>query len=63
MVEFLVPEQSDKAFLTVAKGQTCLLDLYDEAVRRGAACASELTEIPEEEFVIQGVPRPPGYCA
>ena len=63
LAEFLAPEQTDKAFLAVASGQTCLLDLYDEAVRRGAVYASELKEIPEEEFVVQGVPRPPGYCA
>merc|ERR1712242_419830 len=63
LVEFLAPEQTDQAFSAVANGQTCLLDLYDEAVRRGAVHASKLKEIPEEEFVVQGVPRPPGYCA
>ena len=63
LAEFLAPERSDKAFLTVASGQTCLLDLYDKAVQRGVVYASELKDIPEEEFVIQGVPRPPGYCA
>ena len=52
MAEFLAPERTDQAFLAVAGGQTCLLDLYDEAVRRGAVCASELKEIPEEEFVV-----------
>ena len=63
LAEFLAPEQTDQAFLAVASGRTCLLDLYDEAVRRGAVYASELQDIPEEEFVVQGVPRPPGYCA
>ena len=63
LAEFLAPERTDGAFMAVANGQTCLLDLYDEAVRRGAVYASELKEIPEEEFVIQGMPRPPGYCA
>ena len=60
MVEFLAPEQTDQAFSAVASGRTSLRDLYDEAVRRGAVYASELKEIPEEEFVVQGVPRPPG---
>ena len=59
LVEFLAPEQTDQASLAVASGRVCLLDLYDEAVRRGAVYASELKEIPEEEFVVQGVPRPP----
>ena len=63
LVEFLAPELTDQAFLAVAGGRTSLRDLYDEAVRRGAVYASELSEIPEEEFVVQGVPRPPGYCA
>ena len=63
LVEFLAPGPTDQAFLAVASGRTCLLDLYDEAVRRGAVYASELKEIPEEEFVVQEVPRPPGYCA
>ena len=53
LAEFLAPEHSDKAFAAVASGQTCLTDLYDEAVRRGAVYASELNEIPEEEFVVQ----------
>ena len=63
MAEFLAPEQTGMASPALANGQTCLMDLYDEAVRRGAVYASELKEIPEEEFVVQGVPRPPGYCA
>ena len=63
LAEFLAPERTEKAFLAAASGQTCLKGLYDEAVRRGALYASELKEIPEEEFVVQGMPRPPGYCA
>ena len=51
LVEFLAPEQTDQAFSAVASGRTSLRDLYDEAVRRGAVYAPELSEIPEEEFV------------
>ena len=63
LADFLVPEGSDAAFSVVASGGTSLAELYDQAVKRGAAYASSLDEIPEEEFKIQAVPRPPGYCA
>ena len=63
LADFLVPEASDAAFSTVASGGTSLAELYDQAVKRWAAYASSLGEIPEEEFKVRAQPRPPGYCA
>ena len=63
MEELLAPEATNAVPLAVASGKTCLLDLYDEAVNRGAMYAADLDDIPEEEFKVQAVPRPPGYGA
>ena len=37
--------------------------LYQRAVEKNLVITSSMDELPDEQFVEQAAPRPPGYCA